>query len=247
MDPLVFYIGVLGNIISVLVFASPIETFWRITKSKSTEDFEPTPYVVTLLSSSLWVYYGLTKPDAFLVATVNCVGVVLETIYVVLFLLYAKPNLRAKTARLVGLLDVGLFGLVFFVTWFFMTGNLRIVAVGTICACLNIFMYGSPLLVMKTVINTRCVEYMPFFLSFFLFLNGGIWTAYAILQKDIFLGIPNGIGFIFGSAQLVIYRIFINCQESKLLRERNGEYESLQEPLARTENIEERIRHVDEV
>lgn len=41
----------------------------------------------------------------------------------------------------------------------------------------------------RSVITRRSVEYMPFLLSFFLFLNGGIWTLYAILDKDIFIGV----------------------------------------------------------
>ena len=63
-------------------------------KNRSTEEFEPAPYVVTVLSSSLWVYYGLTKPGEYLVATVNAVGVALEATYVLLFLVYAHPALR---------------------------------------------------------------------------------------------------------------------------------------------------------
>jgi hypothetical protein len=30
---------------------------------------------------------------------------------------------------------------------------------------------------------------MPFLPSFFLLLNGGIWTAYAVLDRDIFIGV----------------------------------------------------------
>jgi hypothetical protein len=39
------------------------------------------------------------------------------------------------------------------------------------------------------VITTKSVEFMPFFLSFFLFLNGGVWATYAVLDRDIFLGV----------------------------------------------------------
>ncbi|XP_038974448.1 bidirectional sugar transporter SWEET17-like [Phoenix dactylifera] len=216
MEALLFFIGVVGNVISVLVFASPIKTFWRIVKNGSTEGFEPSPYVVTLLSSSLWVYYGITKPDGFLVATVNGVGIVLEAIYVTLFLIYAAPSLRAKTAILVALLDLGIFGAVVLVTRLVVIEETtRVIVIGAICACLNVFMYGSPLAAMKTVIATKSVEYMPFFLSFFLFLNGGIWTVYAVLDRDIFLGIPNGIGFFLGTIQLVLYMIYMNTKVSK--------------------------------
>ena len=39
------------------------------------------------------------------------------------------------------------------------------------------------------MIKTKSVEYMPFFLSFFLFLNGGIWSVYAALVKDFYIGV----------------------------------------------------------
>ncbi|XP_009411666.2 bidirectional sugar transporter SWEET16 [Musa acuminata AAA Group] len=223
MEASLLVVGVIGNIISVLVFASPIKTFWRIARSGSTEDFESAPYVVTLLSSSLWVYYGITKPGGLLVATVNGVGVVMEAVYVTLFLLFATPQLRAKTAVLVAALDVGFLGAVVLVTSLAVHGSLRVMVIGTICACLNVFMYGSPLAAMKTVITTKSVEYMPFFLSFFLFLNGGIWIVYAILDKDIFLGIPNGIGLILGTIQLILYLIYVNAKASKQLGDSHEE------------------------
>ncbi|KAK6913758.1 SWEET sugar transporter [Dillenia turbinata] len=49
---------------------------------------------------------------------------------------------------------------------------------------------------------------MPFWLTFFLFLSGGIWTLYAILMHDIFLGVPCGMGFLLGAAQLVLYGMY---------------------------------------
>ncbi|XP_072960245.1 bidirectional sugar transporter SWEET17-like [Typha angustifolia] len=222
MEELLFFIGVIGNVTSLLVFVSPIKTFWRVVQNQSTEDFEPAPYVITLLNSSLWVYYGVTKPDGFLVATVNGVGILLEAIYVILFLIYASPPLRAKTAILVSVLDVGVFGVVFLVTRLAIDGDLRLWIIGGICACLSVFMYGSPLAAMKTVITMKSVEYMPFFLSFFLFLNGGIWTIYAIIDRDIFLGIPNGIGFILGTIQLIIYKIFVNAKVPRQLDENSA-------------------------
>jgi len=43
--------------------------------------------------------------------------------------------------------------------------------------------------VQRTVVKTRSVEYMPFSLSFFLFLNGGVWSVYSVLVKDYFIGV----------------------------------------------------------
>ncbi|XP_031277147.1 bidirectional sugar transporter SWEET17 [Pistacia vera] len=216
MEDLSFYIGVIGNVISVLVFLSPAGIFWRIIKHKSTENFESLPYICTLLNSSLWTYYGITKPEEYLVATVNGFGILVEAIYVTLFFIYApSKQIRCKTAALVGILDVAFLATAILVTRLALQGELRIDALGFICAGLNVIMYASPLSAMKTVVTTKSVEYMPFFLSFFLFLNGGIWAFYALLVGDIFLGVPNGAGFVLGTAQLVLYAIYRNAKPSK--------------------------------
>ncbi|KAG2588373.1 hypothetical protein PVAP13_5NG221100 [Panicum virgatum] len=130
-------------------------------------------------------------------------------------------QLLIKTAKLATALDIGGFGVVFAATTFAILRelDLRIMVIGMICACLNVLMYGSPLAAMKTVITTKSVEFMPFFLSFFLFLNGGVWATYAVLDRDIFLGIPNGIGFILGTIQLIIYAIYMNSKASQSSKE----------------------------
>ncbi|KAL5541882.1 hypothetical protein UlMin_009592 [Ulmus minor] len=214
MESLVFFVGIIGNIISVLVFLSPVGTFWRIIRNRSTEDFESLPYICTLLNSSLWTYYGIIKPKEILVATVNGFGALVEAIYVILFLLYAPAKMRANTGFLVGILNVGFLATAILVTRLALEGDAGTDALGFICAGLNIIMYGSPLAAMKTVVTNKSVEYMPFFLSFALFLNGGIWTFYAFLVDDIFLGVPNGIGFLLGIAQLVLYAIYRNANPS---------------------------------
>ncbi|KAI3865546.1 hypothetical protein MKW92_029904 [Papaver armeniacum] len=214
MDNLSFFVGVLANFISVLVILSPIETFCRIVKNKSTEEFECLPYICTLLNTLLWTYYGVTKPGAYLVATVNAFGVVVETIYIILFLRYALRKVKYKTAQLVVGLDIILFAAAVLITHFALDGDVRINAIGFLGAGINIVMYGSPLAAIRTVVTTKSVEYMPFLLSFFLLLNGGVWFFYAVLVGDPFLGVPNGIGFIFGIIQLTLYARYRNSTSS---------------------------------
>ncbi|GAB2218692.1 hypothetical protein Droror1_Dr00001919 [Drosera rotundifolia] len=210
MAGLSFIIGVIGNVISILVFASPIGTFRRVVKKKSTENYNGLPYISTLLSTSLWTFYGLLKPGGLLVVTVNGAGTILQLIYVVLFLTYAPRDKKISTMKLVASLNVGFFGGVVAIALLAVHGSLRLTSVGVLCAALTIGMYASPLAVMRTVIKTKSVEYMPFFLSFFLFLNAGVWSAYAILVKDYFIGVPNAIGLVLGSAQLILYTIYKN-------------------------------------
>ncbi|KAG5076238.1 hypothetical protein JHK82_054933 [Glycine max] len=83
-------------------------TFWKIKKHESTEDFSSLPYICTLLNCSLWTYYGIIKAREYLVATVNGFGIVVETIYVILFLIYAPKGIRGRTAILAVILDVAI-------------------------------------------------------------------------------------------------------------------------------------------
>ncbi|KAK8479006.1 hypothetical protein V6N13_131001 [Hibiscus sabdariffa] len=216
-------VGVLGNIISVFFFLSPLSTFCRIVRNRSTEEFESFPYISTLLNSALWTYYGVTRPGSLMVATINGFGVAVELIYVVLFLIFAPPRIRAKTGILFGVLDVGFVAATVVVTKLVVQGDqMRINVIGLLCAGFNIIMYVSPLAAMKTVVRSKSVEYMPFLLSLFVFLNGAIWTLYAALAKDIFLGVPNGIGLLLGIAQLLLYAIY--CRKPKSSKTSSDEW-----------------------
>ncbi|KAG8369923.1 hypothetical protein BUALT_Bualt14G0063800 [Buddleja alternifolia] len=236
MEELSFLFGVLGNITSVLVLLSPIGTFSRIIKNRSTEEFESFPYISMLLNASLWTYYGIIKPNALLVATVNGFGVIIQILYLSLFLLFAPPKMKAKTAAMAVIMNVSFVVAAILVTRLEMEGELQIKCIGFVCSCFTIVCYVSPMSVMRTVVTTKSVEYMPFFLSFFLCINGIIWTVYAILVRDYFIGVsfslsisfanlirlimhiiqvPNGAGFVLGASQLVLYALYRNAKASK--------------------------------
>ncbi|KAK2637856.1 hypothetical protein Ddye_025651 [Dipteronia dyeriana] len=206
---LIFIFGLLGNITTGLVYLSPVKTFWHIVQRRSTEEFESFPYISKLLNAYFWVWYGVVKPNSVLVATVNGFGAVLEIIYLIIFLLFAPTQrLRAKTGILVGILDVMFPGVAVLVTQLMFDREVQIEVSGFLSLCFSMVAYASPLSAMKTVVMTKSVEYMPFLLSFILFVNGAVWTVYAVLTKDLFIGIPNGSGFVLGSAQLVLYAMY---------------------------------------
>ncbi|XP_051145424.1 bidirectional sugar transporter SWEET16-like isoform X1 [Andrographis paniculata] len=220
MATLSLILGIIGNVISILMFAAPLKTFKQVVKKKSTENFKGLPYITTLLSTSLWTFYGIIKPGGLLVATVNGAGAVIHIVYVAIFLAYAPKSVRVSSIKLVAALDVAFFGAVVAVTMAAFRPAIRLTVVGLICTGLTIGMYAAPLSAMRIVIRTKSVKYMPFLLSFFQFLNGGIWAAYAVLVADYFIGVPNGVGFLLGSVQLILYMIY---------RKKPGSEEQLQD------------------
>lgn len=52
------------------------------------------PYVIALFSAMLMIYYALIKTNSFLLITINGIGCFIETVYIVLFLIFAPKKAR---------------------------------------------------------------------------------------------------------------------------------------------------------
>ncbi|KAK3018001.1 hypothetical protein RJ639_004377, partial [Escallonia herrerae] len=198
------------NIISFLVYLAPAPTFHRICKKKSTEGFQSVPYVVALFTAMLWIYYASLKSESTLLMSINSVGCVIETIYIALYIAYAPKKARILTLKLVLLLIFAGFCLILLLTQFLAKGPARLRVLGWICVVLSVSVFAAPLSIMTQVLRTKSVEFMPFWLSFFLALSAVMWFFYGLLQKDFFITLPNILGFVFGVIQMVLYEIYKN-------------------------------------
>ncbi|PWA55129.1 SWEET sugar transporter [Artemisia annua] len=205
-----FVVGILGNVISILSFTSPIPQFRHIVKGKSAENYNGTPYVATLLSCSLWILYGLLDPDdGVLIVTVNAAGVSMQTLYLIILFIYSSKEKRVKYFGFV-ILDILFLGMVLaFTLVAFKEG--RRTFTGVLCATFTTMMYAAPLAALSTTIKTKSVEYMPILLVFFLFLNGCAWFTFALLVTDIFVMVPNALGILLGAIQFTVYLIYRNA------------------------------------
>ncbi|XP_071728431.1 bidirectional sugar transporter NEC1-like [Rutidosis leptorrhynchoides] len=164
MAHLTLAFGLLGNIVSSMVFLAPIPTFYKVYKRKSTEGFQSAPYVVGLMES----------------------------------------------LKLIVLLIIVAFGLIVGLTQFFASGVTRGVIVGWICLIFSLCVFVAPLGVLRQVIKTKSVEYMPILLSVALTLSAVMWFFYGLLLGDINIAIPNVLGFTFGIIQMILYFVYKN-------------------------------------
>ncbi|XP_016507397.1 bidirectional sugar transporter SWEET1 isoform X5 [Nicotiana tabacum] len=184
-------------------------TFKRVIMNKSTEQFSGIPYVMTLLNCLLSTWYGLpfVSPNNILVSIINGTGAGLEAFYVLTFLIFAPKREKAKISGILFVV-LSIFSTVALVSMLALHANKRKIFCGFAAAIFSIIMYGSPLSIMRLVIKTKSVEYMPFFLSLFVFLCGTSWFVYGLLGKDPFIAVPNGVGGLLGTAQLILYAIY---------------------------------------
>ncbi|KAJ0748069.1 putative SWEET sugar transporter [Helianthus annuus] len=211
--------GLLGNAVSFMVFLAPLPTFYKVYKKKSTEGFQSVPYVVALFSAMLWIYYALLKANAMLLITINTVGCVIQTGYICFFLFYAPKKARIECLKLIVLMIVVGFGLIVGLTQFCAQGANRVMIVGWICLVFALCVFVAPLGVVRQVIKTKSVEYMPILLSVALTLNAVTWFFYGLLLHDFNIAIPNVLGFTFGVVQVILYFVYKNkkpvCDEKK--------------------------------
>ncbi|KAI3703485.1 hypothetical protein L1987_73594 [Smallanthus sonchifolius] len=211
-------LGIVGNITAVTLFLSTVPTFYHIWKKGSVEQYSPVPYLASFFNCGLWVLYGMpfVHPHSLLVVTTNGAGVMIEVGYLVIFLMFSDSRKRVRVALMV-LLEILVFGgLTLLVLTLVHTTQMRSTIVGSISVAANILMYASPLSVMKLVIMTKSVEYMPFLLSLFCFCNGLCWFLYALFPFDPFIAVPNGIGALLGIVQLVLYATFYKSTKRML-------------------------------
>ncbi|KAK9072357.1 hypothetical protein SSX86_008791 [Deinandra increscens subsp. villosa] len=214
--PLAFSFGILGNIISFMVYLAPAPTFYRIITKKSTEGFQSIPYIVALFSSMIWIYYATLKTDATLLVTINAFGCLIETVYIAIYIAYAPKNIKIQTTKLVVSLNLVGFWVIALSTHYLAEGPTRATILGWICLVISVGVFAAPLSIMKKVVRTKSVEFMPFGLSFFLALSAVMWFFYGLVQKDIFVALPNIIGFVLGVIQMVLYFVFKNYNKKKI-------------------------------
>ncbi|KAL3504342.1 hypothetical protein ACH5RR_034183 [Cinchona calisaya] len=176
---------------------------------RSTEQFSGIPYVMALLNCLLYTWYGLpfVSPNNILVSIINGTGAAIESIYVLIFLIFAPKKEKAKIFGLLVFI-LSIFSAVALVSMLALHGNKRKLLCGFAGTIFSIVMYAAPLSVMRLVIKTKSVEYMPFFLSLFVFLCGTSWFIYGLIGKDPFLAVPNGFGTGLGAMQLILYAIY---------------------------------------
>ncbi|CAL1405695.1 unnamed protein product [Linum trigynum] len=222
---LLLTIGILGNITSIMMYLAPMWTFWRVYRSKSTEGFHSVPYVASQFSAMLWIYYAVLKSNDLLLV-VNSVGFAVETFYILAFVAYAPKQAKILTVKLVSVTSVGGFIAILVLTRFFAKGEVRLQVVGWLCAALSCFMFASPLTIMRQVMHTKSVEFMPFTLSFFLFLSATLWLAYGLLLHDYYIMIPNGVGVVLGMAQMFLYGCYCKERKKGSVENQNGNAES---------------------
>nr|KJB51265.1 hypothetical protein B456_008G209000 [Gossypium raimondii] len=147
----VFVFGILGNAVSFMVSLAPLPTFYQIYKKKTSEGFQSIPYVVSLFSAMLWIYYALLKKDAIFLITINTFCVFIQTFYIVTYFYYGPKKEKIVTVKLMLLFNVFGFGVIFLATYFLKNPSLRLLILGYICMAFALAVFVAPLAIVVRI------------------------------------------------------------------------------------------------
>ncbi|KAH1135429.1 hypothetical protein GLYMA_05G202600v4 [Glycine max] len=157
----------------------------------------------------LWIFYAYIKTGEILLITINAFGCFIETVYLVIYIIYCPKKARFFTFKMIFLFNVGVIFLVVLLTHVLAKERTaRIELLGWICVVLSTSVFAAPLSIIKVVIRTKSVEFMPITLSLLLTVSATMWMAYGILLRDIYVTLPNFVGITFGTIQIVLYLIY---------------------------------------
>nr|GME00519.1 bidirectional sugar transporter SWEET4-like [Ipomoea batatas] len=207
MDTSRTLIGIIGNVTALVLYLSPLPTVVKIWKKKSVQQYSAATYLATFLNCGIWVLYGLptVHPNSFLVMTTSAAGVAIEVVFLFVFLFCSDRKKRFRVGLIVLAEVAFMAALSICVITLAHTWKLRSAIVGSTAVVSSVLMYGSPLAIMKLVITTKSVEYMPLSVSLCSFANSLCWIGYAFIQFDPYILAPNSMGALSGLVQLVLY------------------------------------------
>lgn len=104
-----------------------------------------------------WWYVGLNRyglpfvsPDNILVSTINGTGAAIETIYVLIFLIFSPKKEKGKIALLLSII-ICVFGAVVLISLFALHGHTRKLFCGLLATIFSILMYASPLTILVSL------------------------------------------------------------------------------------------------
>ena len=202
-------LGWAGTAAALGLFAVPAITCRRIVTSGSLGDYDHLPYLSQLASTLMWSMYALPSvtPCKMQPLSTNLAGAALSVLWLAVFVRFAHD--RARGVILGGIAAVLMLDGVLAAVAFGVQGaagaSLSSDVLGYASSVLNVLMYAAPLAIVRLVLRTRSVEYMPLGLTLAQALNSTLWLSYAVVVRDPFIVVPNMCGVALACLQLACY------------------------------------------
>ncbi|KAF4315368.1 hypothetical protein BBO99_00009416 [Phytophthora kernoviae] len=169
------------------------------------------PLVLMCFNNHLWLLYGILTGGYFPLSAAALVGELAGIVFTGVYYRWARNTLEAQRiccAAIAGMTMVTLYVLLSISGRTGQSYAELVQTLGYVGAAINICLYASPLATIKLVLETKSSASLPINLCCMIFLNCCMWVATSIIDNDMFVLIPSGIGLVFSFVQLPLYFIY---------------------------------------
>jgi len=185
------------------VLLAPFFTIREIQKNKDVGSINCFPFLSMVGNCGVWSTYGVLAGD-MTVLVPNGLGILAG-----MYFTYAYTRFGSAAASQYAF-AIGMNAIAAYCAMT-MDPATAMSTLGTVGAGTAIVLLCSPLVTARKVIAEKNASAMPFKVSFAMWLNAGAWGAYGwLVPGDMYIFVPNAIGFAAASFQLYLISKYSN-------------------------------------
>ncbi|KAJ2719666.1 Sugar transporter [Coemansia sp. Benny D115] len=189
---------------NIAMYISQLSVINVLRRAQKTETAVPVlQFMVSFLSSVLWLKYGLIKHD-HTITFVNSLGTLIALYILGCFWWYAPKRSHIE----VTFLCTSLSGLLMLLYVDHSTRPEAMHVFGLVCCVMSLVFLASPLGQMGSVIRKRDASVLLPSVAALAFCNNVLWSVYGHLHNDPFMLLPNCIGAGLCAMQLGLIALY---------------------------------------
>ncbi|KAJ2822266.1 sugar transmembrane transporter activity protein [Coemansia furcata] len=190
-------ISVLASAVTIAMFISQLSIVTQLRRAQRTRATVPMlQFLVSFLSSVLWLKYGLLKADPTIVF-VNVLGTLISIYIMLCFWWYG--NARLVETRFLLTLLCGLLAIAYVDN---SSEPWAHDAFSMLCCLISLVFLGSPLGQIGSVVRLQDASVLLPSVALLAFFNNVLWSVYGHIHNDPFMLFPNAIGAALCALQL---------------------------------------------
>ncbi|CAL8329130.1 unnamed protein product [Lota lota] len=197
-------------VFTVGMFSTGLADLKKMMSTKSSENIQFLPFLMTCLNNLGWLYYGMLKNDGTVII-VNVIGACLQILYIIFYCHYTKEKCRvmSQTSVAAGVLAAGWL-------YFYMLlpqGDAQLAQLGLTCSVVTVCMYASPLTDLVGIVRSRNLQCLSFPLTVATFFTSTSWVLYGLQLDDYYIMVPNTPGIFTSLIRLFLFWRFSSVRE----------------------------------
>ena len=198
--------GWIGAFISLCFFISPILNFIKLIKKKiQYKDINILIILGNYISSIVWLIYGYKISCTQLIVCYS-IGAFISLAWIWIYLIHMGK--KKMTITLIYALFLSVLTFALYIVLAIIIDNKD--TLGEVCFIVCSLSYISPTQLLIKVLNKKDYRIIPIYSAVISAFGFGCWTIFGLFRFSATIIIPNLVGFIFSSAQIILYRVYKN-------------------------------------